>query len=292
MVSSNKARLRRRVPRPLWHALQSARHPRLLLADVKDRARGARTATPIPPRTLQALAGDGDFFEIGQQWVSLLEDLVDLCSDDDVLDIGCGVGRMALPLAAVLTTGTYVGFDVIPSVVKWCQRRMTPAFSNFTFVLADIQNDLYNPHGQIQALDYRFPAPDGSVDVATASSVFTHLPSAEVRHYLDEVARVLRPGGRGLFSMFLLNDAARRAIAEGRSTFTFTAQRDGQFVEDKDDPDVAVAFEESELAELLAASGLRIARAPAYGSWTGQPGGNFQDLLAIERAGPPTMPHP
>ena len=35
-----------------------------------------------------------------------------------VLDIGCGVGRVALPLTRYLTSGTYDGFDIVKRWIR------------------------------------------------------------------------------------------------------------------------------------------------------------------------------
>ena len=41
-----------------------------------------------------------------------------------VLDVGCGIGRMARPLAGYLTgDGSYDGFDVNREGIRWCTRR-------------------------------------------------------------------------------------------------------------------------------------------------------------------------
>ena len=44
----------------------------------------------------------------------------------------------------------------------------------------------------------------GGRDVAFLTSVFTHMLPEDVEHYLDELARVLKPGGRTLITWFLL----------------------------------------------------------------------------------------
>lgn len=73
------------------------------------------------------------------------------------------------------------------------------------FVWADVRNPHDNPNAATPAADYRFPFADASFDVIYAASLFTHLLPDEARNYLSEARRVLRPGGRCLFSFFILD---------------------------------------------------------------------------------------
>jgi SAM-dependent methyltransferase len=70
-----------------------------------------------PPRILK-LAGDGDFKEKGREVFRNFVDLCDITSNDLVLDVGCGIGRMAVPLTSYLTTGKYEGLDIIPQEIE------------------------------------------------------------------------------------------------------------------------------------------------------------------------------
>ena len=64
-----------------------------------------------PDRILRAAdIGGGDFEEVGEQFRVYFRDLADLRERDAVLEVGCGVGRMAIPLTKVLTPpGRYEG---------------------------------------------------------------------------------------------------------------------------------------------------------------------------------------
>jgi hypothetical protein len=49
-------------------------------------------------------------------------------------------------------------------------------------------------------------------------SVFTHMFSTDMQHYIHEIARVLKTGGHGLITFFLLKQESQSLIAEGEST--------------------------------------------------------------------------
>jgi len=153
--------------------------------------------------------GDGDFEAIGKEFLGYFITLGGLTPDDAVLDVGSGIGRMAIPLASYLSKrGRYEGFDIVPEGVRWCQQHLTPRYPRFRFQVADVRNQLYNPKVTASATDYRFPFDDGTFDFCFCTSIFTHLLPDEVSHYLAEISRVLRPGGRCLATFFLAQDGA------------------------------------------------------------------------------------
>jgi SAM-dependent methyltransferase len=249
---------------------------RLRALDARDRV--ARRAGPlVPPRRLQLSVGEGDFGAIGDEFLSHLVGLCGLKPDDRVLDVGCGIGRLARPLAGYLSIdGAYAGFDVSADAIAWCTRRYRH-YPNFRFVHADVRNARFNPAGTTAAVAYEFPFDDGAFDVVVLMSVLTHLTADEALHYLGQVRRVLARGGRMLATVFVLDDdAPAPALA-------FGPPADGMAVVDPALPEEAVGYEEDWLLEALRAAGLDLVELHA-GLWTGRPDGlSYQDVV-IARA--------
>jgi SAM-dependent methyltransferase len=253
---------------------------RLRAADAADAALGRRDRL-TPPRRRLDFVGDSDFRATGEEFRGHFRELAELRSSDRVLDIGCGIGRMARVLVAELRPpGSYDGFDVVAAGISWCQERYVNAPVPFRFRLADVHNSTYNPHGREAAAEYRFPYPDRCFDLALATSVFTHLLPDAADRYLEETARVLAPGGRLLATWFLLGDE-RPLGASARLAFTPVAP--GVAVGDPATPESAVAHEEAWLRERLDAHGLVLREPVHHGSWTGQEGKSFQDMLVADR---------
>jgi SAM-dependent methyltransferase len=113
---------------------------------------------------------------------------------DVILDIGCGYGRLAIPLTTHHVR--YVGVEPMAAFGEFCRRAFAP-WPQFRFVHADLRNEAYNPQGALDPGAFVFPAEDESVDVCVFSSVLTHIETLEAAaHYLAESRRVLSPGGR------------------------------------------------------------------------------------------------
>lgn len=103
-----------------------------------------------------------------------------------VIDVGCGSGRLASQLSRYPRL-TYLGTDVVPALLDYARRRAGRA--EFRFEVVD------RP---------QLPAADASADFVLFFSVFTHLLHEESYVYLAEARRVLRPGGRAVFSFLEL----------------------------------------------------------------------------------------
>src|SRR6185503_7975971 len=116
----------------------------------------------LPPHRYRQI-GPGDFRERGKSLAALLV-RNGLEADHRVLDIGCGIGRVALGLTSVLSRkGSYEGFDVDARAVKWCSENLTPRYPNFRFTHAKVATARHNRRG-VPAAEYRFPFDDASFD--------------------------------------------------------------------------------------------------------------------------------
>ena len=102
--------------------------------------------------------------------------------EHSVIDVGCGSGRLALQLKEYLK-GSYVGIDIIPELLNYAQKITQRTDWKF-----------------YQAPGLTIPEPDNSADFVCFFSVLTHLLHEESYKYLAEAKRVLKPGGKIIFS--------------------------------------------------------------------------------------------
>lgn len=231
----------------------------------------------LPPLWLRRHTGPArDFDRAARDMEATLAELRLVHAGDRVLEIGCGCGAMVPALARMVGgDGSYVGFDVHRPSIRWCGRRFA-GDTRLRFEWADLASPYGNGASGVAVESYRFPVDDGGADLVIAKSVFTHLREQQARHYLREVRRALRPGGRALLTAFLF-DGAQRPPA-----FPFP---------DGDSPvrwrrrlrvEAAVAFERASFERMVEGAGLAV-REAIFGYWPGdapQPRG--QDVLVLE----------
>jgi SAM-dependent methyltransferase len=145
----------------------------------------------VPPALLRSLvSGTEDLDWFLRSGKLLAENLSDTLAGHGlslgqfgrVLDFGCGCGRVLRHLKG-LVAGELHGTDCNRAAVRWCR-------GHLPFVEA-AANGLEPP------LSY----PDGTFDLVYSFSVFTHLPEPLQRPWMDELRRVLAPGGHLLVSV-------------------------------------------------------------------------------------------
>jgi SAM-dependent methyltransferase len=123
----------------------------------------------------------GEFKAIGSLEVTTLKHF-GLKDDGYLIDVGCGSGRLAQPLSRVFQ-GKYLGIDVVPQLIDFARQNVQRA--DWRFKLTE---------------GFTIPEKDGVADMVCFFSVFTHLSHEQSYLYLQEAKRVLKPGGRILFS--------------------------------------------------------------------------------------------
>lgn len=239
--------------------------------DLVDTLTGRRDKM-MPPRSENFTGSVDDFMVSARKHVRRLSRIAGLTPHSRMLDVGCGLGRLATGLIDYLEAdGRYDGFDIVPSGIKWAQEHVAAGHPNIHFVLADIYNKEYNPGGKLKAVEYRFPYDDQTFDLVVLVSVFTHLLPHDFEHYVSEISRVLKPGGRCYATFSLIDEQSRKGMAEGRSEFQFKPMlpsphwATGDKVEE-----LAVAYEEPFVRDLYARHRLDGDYTVYYGAWSGR----------------------
>jgi ubiquinone/menaquinone biosynthesis C-methylase UbiE len=225
-----------------------------------------------------------EFITIGNEFYTYLRDLTNLKPNESILDVGCGRGRIALPLVRYLSKdGKYFGFDINQEEINWCRRYIERKFRNFHFNYVDIYNQLYNPTGKYLASTFKFPYPSNSFDKVLLASIFTHLTIVDMKHYFEEIARVLKPSGKSLITHFVLNAESVALISRQMSFHEFEEKDNismilkGKLLED------GVAYDEKTIKKLYLDNHLSVEKI-YYGSWCGRKDYlSFQDIIIANK---------
>ena len=226
------------------------------------------------------------FEETGKEFLTFFTKYGGLNPDHDVLDVGCGIGRMAIPLTGYLTQkGSYKGFDIVPDGIEWCQQNITVKYPKFEFAVADIYNKLYNPKGTQKSVEYSFPYEDESFDFIFLTSVFTHMFADDLENYLSEIARVLRKDGTCLVTYFLINEDSQQKIDKGKSLQNFQHSIGECYIVNKDMPESSTGYDENFIRGLYSKYGLTLIEPIRFGGWSGRlVFTSYQDIVCAKKS--------
>lgn len=143
------------------------------------------TDVSVPPAILRYKVSEStdarSFLDIGMRTAIAIEHALgdagsSLNAMGKVLDFGCGCGRTLRWLIDQSPHTTFIGTDVDMMSVRWCQQYL------------DV--DAY-VNGDLPPLVFS----DMAIDCVIAISVFTHLSEQNQLLWLEELRRILRPGG-------------------------------------------------------------------------------------------------
>jgi len=137
----------------------------------------------VPAAGIDALTG---VYDVGVRltmregrWRRLIVDEIATIDPRLVLDVGCGTGTLTIAAAEALPKARVVGLDGDRKVLDLARRKAGSERVEWVEGLAD-----------------ELPFADGEVDAVVTTLVFHHLPLGIKKAALNEIRRVLRPGGR------------------------------------------------------------------------------------------------
>lgn len=161
-----------------------------MLIDTADPALADPRLPTLPSEDVQKITNNLAGATTMRAAASLYENTANLIAkhnpqlrDPNILDFGCGWGRIARFLPQITAIENIYGTDVDAGLIKACQ------------------DHLHAPNYMVMTSGAALPYPDAMFDVVLSNSVFSHLSESSHRFHVSEIARVLKPGGLFLGSV-------------------------------------------------------------------------------------------
>jgi SAM-dependent methyltransferase len=186
--------------------------PRVAFANARYRRNGAPDGLSVPPADLLFLvAGTTSiawFLEGGARAAGTIREAMErrgvaMGDLEAILDFGCGCGRV-LRYWNALHRARMFGTDYSPKLIEWCRQHLP---------FVDVSVNRLAPPLAYEKAEF---------GLVYAFSVFTHLTEDLQVPWMQELARVVKPGGYILLSTHgesysnRLNNGERRQFASGR----------------------------------------------------------------------------
>jgi ubiquinone/menaquinone biosynthesis C-methylase UbiE len=186
----------------MWKALASLWTPAFVFY------RGYR----LPPRELrgsmcgEAFRSEDFFLQSAVVEATRLPARLGYTAASRLVDVGCGLGRLATGMLVEFGEVEYFGLDANSKFVDWCRKHIEHHHPSYRFVHYDVVNEMYNPLGTVDGDSIRLPVVSGSADIVYMWGVFTNMGPEHVQIYLAELARIARNGGRIFLTAFVEDD--------------------------------------------------------------------------------------
>jgi len=155
-------------------------------ASLKEQISSTEKKQAYVNRLFKTIAHRYDFFTafmsygMDRGWKRRLIDMAALTGNELVLDLACGTGDITFEAARRLKTGWAIGLDITLAMIHIAEeKRRSNGRAPVSFQQGDIM---------------RLPFPDETFDRVTGGYALRNVP--EIRGALNEIKRVLKPGGR------------------------------------------------------------------------------------------------
>lgn len=245
------------------------------------------TADQLPPLAAMQKIGSDSAQHFQNTMISIFSEMHNrfrLNPSSTVFDLGCGSGRMAYPFAQLIgTTGKYYGADVWQEGIEICRQRFPQSTMSFHTIPAK-NNYYFDEFKQDTPNNFTLDfLPSSALDLIFAISVFTHLIEEDVRAYLHEFKRTLKPRGCAYVTCFVIDQFFMDFVDANNIRPSFKEVAPGHYQAYKGQ-DFFAGFTRHKWEALVAEAGLEIISLER-GTWAQKPGARtYQDILVLMHA--------
>jgi SAM-dependent methyltransferase len=218
----------------------------------------------LPPNHLRLRVGTGNqlfanhftFIHSGNHCLIKFLSRKYCTSKSDVVELGCGCGRIALafrdPQWDPWFEGTYVGIDIDREMLEYCRAHFPG--SQFQFILSPHRSSTYSSgslHSEQEVPSKLAIADEQSKDFVYSLSLYSHLLETEFIEYMQESYRILRTDGVMFMTFFCIEHV------ELGGRWAFGHQCGNAYIESVKYPEAAVAYREAFVIDLAKKCGFR-----------------------------------
>lgn len=141
---------------------------------------------------------DNSMYGITHSFLIYLLKECQLTSNSTILEIGCGIACLSLPIIKYINNGKYYGIDTNKTCIDWCCHHITP-LCNTTFK-------------SVSSSHFIIPCEDCELDTVYSTTIFLALTIDDITKYLTEINRVLKKGGCLIFTLFVWNQSVQMLL--------------------------------------------------------------------------------
>jgi len=248
-----------------------------------------------PPTHIRRMVQDNDsvfgYGATGAQFAAYLKLLTGLKPHHNVLDIGCGGGRIASFLAHYLKApGSFYGLDVVPELIEY-SKKIVPS-PLFHFKHLNIYSKNYNPDPAApKPEEFKLPYHDDFFDTVYLVSVFTHM-IPPIANYVKQISRVMKNNAKCLISFFLLQNNPQYLKGSWKEKHKISDLAQISDNVDKKyfrsgnvkNPEQWVIYDLDYIKSLFEENKLQLVDGPYFGHWNNYPEWlSHQDILIFKK---------
>lgn len=174
----------------------------------------------FPPQEVYFFKGLWGRFHEHQNWQNELLMGYGLQPQHQFLDIGSGIGRLAMKLVPYLQDKHYCGIDPLEKFVELSKVYVREVAGS------DKDFDIVRGH------DFNFSQFDRQFDFAMSHSVFTHLTLDQIERCFERLKPVMKPGGKLIFTVIFGHDREQSFVYVDNMPMTWTTHSDFSFYEE------------------------------------------------------------